>query len=64
MVGAMVSLLVGLVVLVIFLWLLSLILDKLLPMVGLDASWKPIILGIIGLIVVASILYHFGDRMF
>jgi hypothetical protein len=59
----MVWLLIGLVILAIFLTLLAKVLDILLPKMGVDAAWKPVILGIIGLIVIASMLYQFGGDL-
>ena len=53
----LVWILVWLVVLVLFLAILNLILDKLMPKVGLDQTWKLIILGIIGL---ACLIWFFS----
>ncbi len=55
-----VAILISLVVLTIGMILLHKILDKLLPAIGIDADWKPIILGIIGLIVLIVVLGQFG----
>jgi len=47
----LVAILVGLVVLALFLYVLNLILDKLLPSMGLDAGWAVIVKLIVTLFV-------------
>lgn len=56
----MVEILVSLLVLAIFLWVLSMILDMIIPQFGLPAQVKPIVMGIIGLIAVIYLLRRVG----
>jgi hypothetical protein len=56
----MIGVLISLVLLTIFLLILGMILDKLLPAMTVDGSWKHIILAIVGLIALASILLGWG----
>lgn len=53
----MISILISLVVLALFLTILFWILQKILPMIGVDADWTRIILAIIGL---AALIWMFA----
>jgi hypothetical protein len=52
----MVGILISLLILACVLWVLSLILDMVIPSSGLPAQVKPIVLAIVGLIGLVSIL--------
>ncbi len=54
----MIAILVSLVILALFLTILFWILNKVLPMVGVDADWTRIILAIVGL---AALIWIFAQ---